>query len=302
MKLTCAFLLLCCLHVSAGGYTQDRVTLNLQSTELKKVLTEIQKKTTYRFLYNQALIKNKKVDVHVTDADVPSVLNTLFEGMGIGYQILENKLIVLKAAMGGERIEVKDVRITGKVTGQDGVPLSGVSLTVKGTSIGTSTDGEGNYSISAPDASTTLVFSYVGYQSQEVPIAGQTSISVSLTPSRNALDEVVVIGYGTASRRDLTGSIVKISGREVADKPNTNPISSLQSKVAGLSVVNDGRPGEDPDIRIRGTISIGSVHPLYVVDGILNDDIKFLNPNDIESIDWFCIKLSFARSHAAPKA
>ena len=117
MKLTCAFLLLCCLHVSAGGYTQDRVTLNLQSTELKKVLTEIQKKTTYRFLYNQALIKNKKVDVHVTDADVPSVLNTLFEGMGIGYQILENKLIVLKAAMGGEKIEVKDVRITGKVTG-----------------------------------------------------------------------------------------------------------------------------------------------------------------------------------------
>jgi TonB-linked SusC/RagA family outer membrane protein len=96
---------------------------------------------------------------------------------------------------------------------------------------------------------------------------------------------VVVIGYGTANKRDLTGSIVKISGKEVADKPNTNPVASLQAKVAGLSVVNNGTPGKEPDIRIRGTISIGSVRPLYVVDGIFNDNIDYINPNDIESIE-----------------
>src|SRR5829696_1580323 len=195
MKLTCAFMLLFCLHVSAGGHTQDRVTLNLESTDLKKVLAEIQKKTNYRFLYNQALIDKKKVDVHVRDAEVPSVLNTIFEGTGIGYQILENKLIVLKASIDGQKIEVQEIRVSGRVTGQDGQALAGVSVTVKGTSIGTATDNDGRYSLTAPDGSTTLVFSYVGYQAQEVAIGGRSTIDLSLTASKNSLDEVVVIAY-----------------------------------------------------------------------------------------------------------
>ncbi|MFL5772035.1 MAG: TonB-dependent receptor [Flavisolibacter sp.] len=286
MKLTCALMLLCCLHVFAGGHTQDRVTLNMQSADLKKVLTEIQKKTSYRFLYNQALISNKpKVDVRVTNEEVTDVLNTIFDGNGIGYKILDNKLIVLKETENGTAIEVADIRITGRVTGSGGEGLQGVSVTVKGTNIGTSTDANGNYSITAPDGSTTLVFSYVGYQSQEISINGRNDISLSLTASKNTMDEIVVIGYGTASKRDLTGSIVKISGKEVADKPNSNPISSLQGKVAGLSVVNSAHPGQEPDIRIRGTVSIGQVHPLYVVDGIFQDNINYLNPNDIESIE-----------------
>ncbi len=285
MKLTCAFMLLCCLHVSAGGHTQDRVTLNLESTDLKKVLKEIQKKSSYRFLYNQALIDNKKVDVHVTNAEVPSVLNSIFAGMGSGYQILDNKLVVLKASAGGEKIEVRNITITGKVTGPNGEPLSGVSVTVKGTAIGTATNAEGTYTLSVPDASTTLVFSSVGYDTQEVAIAGRTTINISMVSARNALDEIVVIGYGTANRRDLTGSVAKIKGEEVASQPNTNPLSSLQSKVAGLSIVNSAIPGEAPDVRIRGTISIGTVRPIYIVDGIFSDNMDFVNPNEIESIE-----------------
>lgn len=285
MKLTCAFMLICCLHVSAGGFTQDKISLNVKSADLKKVLNEIQKRTAYRFLYNQALVSDKKVDINITDAEVPTVLNTIFDGKGIGYQILDNKLIVLKSSFNGEAIEVKDIRISGKVTGQNNDPLAGVSVTAKGTSLGTATDANGNFNLSVPDATTTLVFSYVGYQPQEVAIAGRTSINISLVAAANSLSEVVVIGYGTANRRDLTGSIVKISGKEVADKPNTNPIASLQGKVAGLSVVNNGTPGQAPDIRIRGTVSIGQVHPLYVVDGIFNDNIDYINPNDIESIE-----------------
>ena len=124
MKLTCALMLLCCLHVSAGGHTQDRVTLNLQSADLKKVLTEIQKKTAYRFLYNQALITNKpKVDVRVTNEEVTDVLNTIFDGNGIGYKILDNKLIVLKESENGNAIEVVDIRISGRVTGSAGEAL-----------------------------------------------------------------------------------------------------------------------------------------------------------------------------------
>lgn len=285
IKVTCAFIMTCCLHVSAAGFTQDKITLNVKSTDLKKVLNEIQKQTAYRFLYNQALVNNKKIDIQVTDEELPAVLNMILNGKGIGYQILDNKLIVLKSSTGGERIEVQDIRITGKVTGQSGEALAGVSVTAKGTSIGTATDANGNFALTVPDATTTLVFSYVGYDAQELAIAGRTTINVSLASAQNALNEVVVIGYGTASRRDLTGSIVKISGKEVADKPNANPIASLQGKVAGLSIVNSGTPGQEPDIRIRGTVSIGQVKPLYVVDGIFQDNINYLNPNDIESIE-----------------
>ncbi|MGE5519363.1 MAG: carboxypeptidase-like regulatory domain-containing protein, partial [Candidatus Dadabacteria bacterium] len=178
-----------------------------------------------------------------------------------------------------------DTRITGKVTGQNGEALVGVSVSVKGTTVGTTTDANGNYSITVPTGSTTLVFSYVGYETKEMEVRDQTVINVSLGTSRTTMDEVVVIGYGTASKRDLTGSITKVSGREVADKPNSNPVASLQGKVAGLYIVNSGNPGQEPDIRIRGTVSIGQVHPLYVVDGIFQDNINYLNPNDIESIE-----------------
>ncbi len=285
MKLTCAFLLVGCLHVAAAGFAQDKVSLRLKDADLKKVLTEIQKQTAYRFLYNQALVDDKKVDIAVANEDVQTVLHLVLDGKGIGYKILDNKLIVLKSAVNGEAIEVQDQRINGKVTGANGEPLPGVSVTAKGTSIGTATDAAGNFTLTVPDATATLVFSSVGYQSQEVAINGRGTINLSLTASQNSLSEVVVIGYGTASRRDLTGSIVKIAGKEVADKPNTNPVASLQSKVPGLYIVNNGTPGADPDIRIRGTVSIGQVHPLYVVDGILQDNINYINPNDIESIE-----------------
>lgn len=175
--------------------------------------------------------------------------------------------------------------VTGKVTSTTGDPLPSVSVLVKGTKKGTSTDNRGNFSLSGVSSNATLVISSAGYERQEVALSGRNNITVSLSTATTSLEQVVVIGYGTANKRDLTGSIVKISGKEVADKPNTNPIASLQGKVAGLSVVNNGTPGQQPDIRIRGTVSIGQVHPLYVVDGIFNDNIDYINPNDIESIE-----------------
>jgi TonB-linked SusC/RagA family outer membrane protein len=175
--------------------------------------------------------------------------------------------------------------VTGTVNSASGDPLAGASVTVKGTKQGTATDIKGAFSLNVSNPNSTLVITSSGYDRMEVPLNGRTSIPVALNASTKQLEQVVVIGYGTASKRDLTGSIVKVSGKEVADKPNTNPVASLQSKVAGLSVVNNGTPGKAPDIRIRGTISIGSVNPLYVVDGIFNDNIDYINPNDIESIE-----------------
>jgi len=177
-----------------------------------------------------------------------------------------------------------DTTITGKISSPTGEALAGVSVSVKGTNTGTSTDKNGNYTLTVPD-NATLVFSSVGFESQEVSVSEASSFNIALSAVSAALEQVVVIGYGTANKRDLTGSIVKIAGKEVADKPNSNPIASLEGKVAGLSVVNSGTPGRAPDIRIRGTVSIGQVQPLYVVDGILNDNIDYINPNDIESIE-----------------
>lgn len=179
----------------------------------------------------------------------------------------------------------QDRAISGRIVSATGEGLPGASVRVKNTEAGTSTDANGNFSLMVP-ANATLVISYVGYATQEFAVgANQTEIVITLQPQGSQLNEVVVIGYGTANRRDLTGSITKISGREVADRPNANPIASLQGKVAGLSVVNSGTPGQAPDIRIRGTASIGQVGPLFVVDGIFQDNINYLNPADIESIE-----------------
>jgi TonB-linked SusC/RagA family outer membrane protein len=177
-----------------------------------------------------------------------------------------------------------DITVSGNVSNSNGEPLAGVSVTVKKTKTGVSTNALGNFSITVPD-NAVLVFSSVGYEPQEVTVTGKTSITIVLKASEKKIDEVVVIGYGTASKRDLTGSIVKVAGKDIAEKPNTNPIASLQGKVAGLSVVNSGTPGQEPDIRLRGTVSRTQTKPLYIVDGIFTDNIDFVNPNDIESIE-----------------
>ena len=281
MKLTIAFILITSLQLSAKTYSQQRITLKLQSTELKTALKQIEKKSMYRFLYNNdVLTSDQKINIDANNTLVTDVLNNLFSNTSLTYRILDNNLVVITQ----KNFVEQDVKVTGKVTNAAGEPIPGVSIKIKGSAVGTATDAAGFYAISVPDGAR-LIFTSIGYEDVEIPVNKRTEINVTLTTSTKSIDAVVVIGYGTANKRDLTGSIVKVLGKDIADKPNTNPIASLQGKVAGLSVVNNGTPGAAPDIRIRGTVSIGQVHPLYVVDGIFNDNIDYLNPNDIESIE-----------------
>jgi len=281
MKLTAAILLIACLKVSAGVYSQTRITLNMQSTDVKKVLATIEKKSSYRFLYSQSLLEpSQKVSVNAVNEEVLDVVNRIFENTGIGYEVLENNLVVLKRA----NTVIALPPISGRIVNSAGEPLAGVSITIKGSTVGTSTKTDGTFSLNVPD-DATLVISYVGHETQEIKVSGRTDFNITLAQSTKTIDQVVVIGYGTASKRDLTGSIVKVQGKDLADKPNTNPISSLQGKVAGVSIVNSGIPGQEPDIRIRGTISRTQTKPLYVVDGIFNDNINYINPSDIESME-----------------
>ncbi len=281
MKLTIAFILITSLQLSAKTYSQQRITLKLQSTELKTALKQIEKKSMYRFLYNNdVLAADQKINIDANNTLVTDVLNNLFSNTSLTYRILDNNLVVITQ----KNLIAQDVKVTGRVTNAAGEPVPGVSIKIKGSAVGTATDAAGYYSISVPDGAR-LVFTSIGYEEVDIPVNKRTEINITLVTSTKSIDAVVVIGYGTANKRDLTGSIVKVLGKDIADKPNTNPIASLQGRVAGLSVVNNGTPGAAPDIRIRGTVSIGQVHPLYVVDGIFNDNIDYLNPNDIESIE-----------------
>ncbi len=285
MKFMIAFMLFACLQVSARGLGQNTITLKMNEADIKKVLFTIEKKSEYRFLFSEDLVKNQpRVTIDVTNAKINDLLDRVLAGTNIHYRITETRLIILKGTSGNEYEDAADVRINGKVTSATGEPLAGASITVKGTRTGTTTDANGNFTITVPD-DAVLVISSVGYESIEVSVKGKTTIDAVLKLSEKVQDAVVVIGYGTASKRDLTGSIQKVAGKEVADKPNTNPVASLQGKVAVLSVVISGVPGQEPDIRIRGTVSLYSTKPLYVVDGILNANINFLNPADIESIE-----------------
>lgn len=280
MKMIAALLLVGSLHVYAGAKGQ-KISIKLENTELTKVLKNIEKQGNFRFLYNSDIKALKeKVSVDANNAELSEFMPKLLYGKDLGYKLIGSNLVVIYSL----KIAPPDMRITGRILSETGDAIAGASITIKGTKSGTITDGTGSFSLLVSE-NATLVISAVGYETAEVSVAGKTVISVSLKQSTKKLDEVVVIGYGQASKRDLTGSITKISGKDVADKPNTNPVASLQSKVAGLYVVNNGTPGKAPDIRIRGTSSIGNLRPLYIVDGIFQDNIDYINPNDIESIE-----------------
>lgn len=285
MKLTVLLLLVGCLHASAETFSQDKITLRVETTELKKVLFAIEKKSNYRFLFDEQVIKGKPpVSLSVENAPIDDVLAKVFSNTGISYKILNTNLVVLKEAGAATEIAVRELRVSGKVTSAAGVPLSGVSVTIKGSSVGTVTDDNGDYALTVPD-DATLQFTSVGYQPVEERVNGRSSINVTMQAAETSLNEVVVVGYSTQRKRDLTGSVTSVKGDEVAKMPNTNPVSSLQGRVAGLTIANSGEAGVAPVVRIRGINSTNSASPVYVVDGILQDNIDYLNPADIETMD-----------------
>jgi TonB-dependent starch-binding outer membrane protein SusC len=175
--------------------------------------------------------------------------------------------------------------VTGMVTDAQNLAISGVTVTVKGSATATQTNDKGIYTISAP-TNATLVFSYIGYSSKEEVIGERTTINVTLLQSTNDLSTVVVIGYGTARKRDLTGSAASIKGSDIVNIPSLTATQAIQGKAAGVQIVNSGAPGSTPNVRIRGTGSIlGGADPLYVVDGIITTDIRNINTADILTMD-----------------
>lgn len=284
MKLTILLIVLFTVSVSAAGFSQNKISLHVEKSAISEAISKIEGQTSYRFLYNENLGEiRKKISVEIEDADIKEALNELFKGSGLSYQMLDNQLIVIQ---GNGPDAYKDVVISGKVVDSKGEPLIGVSVKVKGTSRGVSTNMDGSFKINVPEGAT-LVFTYLGYQTREFKLSGQRSISITLSESVSQLDEVVVIGYGAVKKRDVTGSVGSVSSENIIKRGTTSVMSALQGAVPGVDISsNSVKPGASFSVQIRGQNSMNSENsPLFVVDGIVVSNIDFLNPADIEKID-----------------
>lgn len=284
MKVTSFFLIAFALQVSAKGFGQEKLTLHFKKAEIAGILSHIEKQTNYRFLYNEQLRDiRQKVSLHVDEAPIAEALDMLFGNTALTYRFMANNLIVIN--------EVKEKAppfktVTGRITNETGAPLPGVSVNIKGTSRGTTTNEQGLYSIAAED-DETLVFSYVGYDSKEIRVGSSTEINVSLVSAASNLENIVVIGYGTVRKRDLTGAVVSLKGDEVIKVAASNMMESVQGKLPGVDIVRtSGSAGATPMVTVRGNRSILAQNgPLYIVDGIQYTNFQDINSNDIQSME-----------------
>jgi TonB-linked SusC/RagA family outer membrane protein len=283
MKLTFFLVFVGCMQVSAAAYSQgNALTLDMDHIEIAKALHIIEQKSQYRFLYNDALLSSRMtVNIHAKDAPVTDIVGDILSGTALTYQLVGSHLIVIAS----KNTPIQAFQLTGTVTDSTGQPLVGVTVQVKGTSLGTVTGAGGEFSLEVPD-SAVLTVSYIGFQSKDVRLNGHSPIHIVLSPSNSALNEVVVIGYGTQSKKDITGAVSVVGADDIKDRPIVNVSEALQGKAAGVEVTsNSGKPGAGLTIRVRGSSSISAGNdPLYVVDGIPMTDISTFNPSDIQSI------------------
>ncbi|MCW0482070.1 TonB-dependent receptor [Gaoshiqia sediminis] len=295
MKLTVFFLIVFAVHVSATVYSQNtRLSLSMQNSTIKDVLHQIELQSEYRFIYtNETINLDRKVDLQIQNKQVEMVLDELFKNEGIKYRITDNNLIIINPLNREEQAEFRrqalmqqEISVKGQVTDGIGQPLPGVTVVLKGETIGTITDVNGNYFLDKVPGNAVLVFSFVGMKSQEVEVMGRQEISLTLEEETIGLEEVVAIGYGVQRKSDLTGAISQVKATDMENRTITRPEQALQGKTAGVQIIQtSGAPGASATVRIRGYSTNASSDPLYVVDGLRTTDIGSIDPNNIESME-----------------
>ncbi len=302
MKITLVHMLITSVSVMMG-YAVDtsgqevlerKLTIQSENADIRTILTEIEKKTNVKFTYRPRLIKDReKVSLDLTDAPLYDVLAQVF-GSTLGYEVI-GKQIVLKEIPSEKPEEEKNletrslaIAINGTVLDEDQAPIPGVNVLVKGTSNGTTTDTNGRFALDVPDENSVLVFSFIGYTTQEVQVGSQTSINVTMVTDVQSLQEVVVVGYGEQKKATITGAVTSIKSDIIAQAPVSNLSNALAGRLPGTVFINrSGEPGNDgSQIRVRGTNTTGNPSALVVIDGIANRSggLERLNPADIESI------------------
>lgn len=292
MKLLTFLLAFTFMQFSANNtYSQDgKFNLDLKNVSIKNALKEVQQISDFKFLYNRKdLDLNNKITLIVKDANIETVLKKMFDNTSINFEIFK-KQIILKKVVATKKITVEqeafDLDVKGTIIDKAGNPLPGATVQVKGTTNGTQTDFDGKFSITTSQDEVTLVIQFLGFKKTEVKVtSSQKNLVITLIEDATALDEIVVVGYGTLKKSDLTGSVSTVKSEELTAYPATDPAQALQGRAAGVQIVaNNGAPGSDYKVRVRGGTSINaSSEPLFVVDGLVGGILP--PPEDIASLE-----------------
>ncbi len=307
MKLSALLIFVAFFTAQANTYSQKTtISLHLNKVSLEQLIDEIESKTEFKFIYKiKDVAPERIVSVQAENEQVSTILDHIFANTEIDYTVIGKQIFLTKtdsdASTEAGTNNEEERQITGKVTDKEGKALPGATVLIKGTLKGITTDAEGNYTIMVPNSQTVLVFSYVGFASQEIIVGKQTMVNVTLKQAASQLEDVVVIGYGTLDKAKVTGSISKVTAKEIENLPVASLDQALQGQAAGVHIVSSGAPGGATLVRIRGQSSINAGNePLYVIDGtpvisgILesgNDQfgrfntLSGINPQDIASME-----------------
>lgn len=284
---TCILLLfllsmpLCAENLFSQGLENE---LKMHNATVEEVLEKIEKNTSYSFLYSDGTLDlNKRIDVNLKSKNINEILNTIFKGTNIHYKIVNKQIVLSSSTLEGNKTDQAKTTISGIVKDKNGEAIIGASVVVKGSTNGTITDIDGKFSIQVPSGSL-LIVSYVGYLTTEVPVNGKNHLTIVLKEDNKLLDEVVVVGYGTMKKKDLTGAVSSLSGDAISSRHATQLSSALQGSSSGVMVTRDNSaPGATASIQIRGITTISDSSPLVIVDGVPGD-INQVNPEDVESM------------------
>ena len=288
-KLVCVSTLIMSLPFNVSASTsvdssREVLSVTMQNRSIKDVFSYIEKNSDYVFIYEGDINLNRMVDVNISNKSVEEIIKEVFSANGLSYTIKGRQVIVKNnhtniVADRSTSVTQNSVTVRGTVTDAAGLPLPGVNIIVKGTTIGTMTDENGKFELPNAPANGVLVFSYIGYKESETNVRGQ--VSIVLYEDSELLNEVVVVGYGTQKKVNMTGAVSTVKVYAMEDRPITNATNALAGLAAGLSVTNSGGnvPGyEAQTIRIRGTGTLNNSDPLIVIDGMTNVSISDINP------------------------
>ncbi len=288
MKLTFVILLATILQTFAGvSYSQSTtLSVNLKNVSVQTVLQQIEDKSDFYFLYSRSIVDvDRTVDIQVKNVKINDLLDILFRGTNVVYKVDGRQVVLLldqeKTVTGGQQQK----SVTGKVIDSGGSPLPGVSIVVKGTTHGTITDTNGNYSLPNIPADASIQFSFVGMKTKEVKVGEQSQLNMVMEDEAIGIDEVVAVAFGTQQKRTMTSSVTQVESKVLENRPVGNIASALQGQVAGVNITqSSGQPGQNASIKIRGVGSLQSgTDPLVIIDGIPGT-LSMVSPNDVESI------------------
>jgi len=272
------------LQVAAFAYSQKTMTFSAKREPLGNVLALIEERSDYRFLYNDnPVFEKNRITINFNNAGIDEVMKKVLAGTGLTYSVNKKDLVILVVA--GNEVQLKP--ITGIVKNEKGEPLANVSVSVKGTTKGTTTNTAGEFTIDANNGEV-LIFSFIGMETREEVVGDRTAISISLKTKVSQQDEIIVIGYGSLSNKEISSAVTHLSAKDLLTVGSNSPLMSLQGKVAGLSITNTASadPNSTPNIQLRGVSSRDAgLGPLYVINGIPGGNLDNINQNDIESID-----------------